>query len=136
MASNLMSLNGETWIVTLSDGRMFEEGALCDEPRRISPWGKLREIMDTDGVYITVLMVAVLDRLYTAPVRSITKTRHGPYDPVDYLCMRKQQVDGLGPGRTAVSGQWIGMQTELRNGLKLTQWICVNTGRSIIDMSM
>jgi len=125
---NTMSVNGEKWIVSLSDGRTLEEGELCDEPQRISPWAKLEEIMEADGVHITQLRVQVGGRTYSSISSSDRSKFCSTRKPVHYMCLRRMGVDGLNPSR--VHMHCIGMQAELNTGMKVLQWVDIYTGDS------
>ena len=126
---NTMTVNGEKWIVSLSDGRTIMEDDLCDEPQRISPWGKLEEILAADdGVHITQLRVQVGGRTYTSLSSSDRSKFHSRQKPVHYMCLRRMGVDALNPGQ--VHMHCIGMQAELDSGMKILQWVDVYTGDS------
>ena len=122
---NTMSINGEKWIVSLSDGRTLEEAQLCDEPSRISPWGKLEEILAGEDIYITQLRVQVLGRTYSSISRSGRAKYPSSMKPHRYICIRRMGVDGLNPGM--VYDHCIGMQVELDSGMKIVTWVDIYT---------
>jgi len=128
---NLMSVNGEKWIVSLSDGRTLDEDILSDEPQRISPWGKLLEILARDSVYITNLRVQVLGRNYNCVSRSDRARYVSDIQPTGYMCYRRVGIDALRPGM--VQSHCIGMEAQF-NGYKVITWVDVYTGESWIQV--
>ena len=126
---NLMSINGEKWVVVLSDGRVLDEETLCDEPRRISPWGKLMEICKRDDAFISILQLHVLGRAYQLPIKSHNPARSHNMEPHNYLCMRRSVLEN-GGNPVSSDGGWIGGQCEFKNGAKLIIWVNIYTGHS------
>lgn len=126
---NVMSINGEKWIVSLSDGSTLEEETLCDEPRRISPWSKLvEEILPSREVHISQLRVQVLGKTYTCPSRSDRSKFPSSIKPTGYMCMRRIGFNALKPSEVLMN--CIGMEVSFPNGMRITTWVDVYTGDS------
>jgi len=125
---NPMTVNGEKWTVSLSDGSSYSEDdpILCSELQRVSPWSKLQEILVESEVYITQLRVHVLGRTYAAPSRSDRSRFPSSTKPINYMCIRRMGIDALSPSR--VASHYIGMQYELPTGMKITTWIDIYNG--------
>ena len=125
---NPMSVNGEKWIVSLSDGRTVgeDDGDILQHSQRVSPWGRLQEILQEEGVRITQLRVQVLGRTHTSVGTSPRGKFPSEGDP-SYLCMRRMGVDALRP--SAVEEHYIGMEVEM-GGRKYTTWVDIYSGDS------
>lgn len=130
---NYMAVNGEKWIVSLSDGSTYDEEQLSDEPRRISPWSKLiQEVLPQRKAHITQLRVQVLGRTYTSISKSDRSRFPSGIKPVGYMCLRRAIVDGLAPHRSGEN--YIGMEVTMSNGIKLITWIDIMNGDSWLQI--
>lgn len=128
---NPMTVNGEKWIVSLSNGHTYSEEDMADEPARISPWSKLvDEVLPRERAYITQLRIQVLGRTYTCLPNSDRSKFHTKVKPISYLCMRRCAVDAFDVKNSASRTDHIGMWAELPNGWKITTWVDVYTGDS------
>lgn len=129
--NNPMSIRGEKWIVSLSNGMSISEDQLADEPQRISPWSKLvDEVLPAMGTHITQLRVHVQGRTYSCISSSDRCQFPNRVKPISYLCMRRTGVDALNVGNRAARSDYIGMWAELPDGTKITTWIDIHTGDS------
>jgi len=128
---NHMTINGEKWIVSLSDGTTYDEEQLSDEPRRISPWSKLiQEVLPQRKAHITQLRVQVLGRTYSSIGKSERSRFPSSIKPVGYLCLRRSIADGLNPGGGRGREDYIGMEVTMSNRTKTTTWIDIRSGDS------
>ncbi len=125
---NPMTVNGESWAASLSDGRTYSEDdtVLCSDLGRISPWSRMMELME--GAHITGLRIHVLGRTYTSVSRSERARWPSDPHPINYMCVRRMSVDAGSPGN--VRSHHIGMEVELPSGMKVTTWVDVYTGNS------